>query len=76
MVEKPITIEIADERGALLPEFSGENGGEVKAAKSNVSQVKWKTHGLAALAGKTVRLKLGLKGEKTGLYAVYLDTVK
>jgi hypothetical protein len=70
-----ITVEIADESGALLPEFSGENSGEVKGAKANVSPVKWKGEGLAALAGKTVKLKLGLKGEKTGLFAVYLDTV-
>jgi hypothetical protein len=73
---KKITVELADESGTLLPEFSGDNGGEVKGAKANVSQVKWKGDGLAALAGKTVKLKLGLKGGQTGLYAVYLDPTK
>jgi hypothetical protein len=73
---KNITVELADESGTLLPDFSGENSGEVKGSKANVSQVKWKGEGLTALAGKTVRLKLGLKGEKTGLYAVYLDPAK
>lgn len=73
---KNITVEIADESGTVLPEFSGENSGEVKGAKSIASPVKWKGEGLSTLAGKTVKLKLGLKGEKTGLFAVYLDPAK
>lgn len=70
------SVEIADEKGVLLPEFSRENRGEVRVAKANVSPVAWKGAGLKALAGKTVRLKLGIEGKTTRFYAVYLDSAK
>ena len=39
----------------------------------NDSTLEWADRGLSGLGGKTVRLKLGLSGARTRLYAVYLD---
>jgi len=71
-----VTVELAGEKGDLLPAFSGENRGVVQDAESAVRAVRWADETLSCLGGKTVRLKLGLSGDKTGLYAVYLDARK
>jgi hypothetical protein len=71
-----ITVELADEDGELLPEFSGKNRGVVEVSKSNVSRVAWNDRSLSSLGGKAIRLKLGLSGKETQLYAVYIDAAK
>jgi hypothetical protein len=68
-----LVIELADESGALLPEFSGENMGIVQRATGVDHGVKFLNGALADLGGKTVRLKIGMTGESAKLYAVYLD---
>lgn len=67
-----ITVELADEEGELLAGFSGENHGVVHPD----GVVGWSDETLARLGGKTVRIKLGLTGETTHLYAVYLDGLR
>jgi len=67
-----ITVELADESGKSLAEFSGENQGKVQAAAGNVSKVSWSEDSLSSLGGKTVRLKLGITSTEGKIYAVYL----
>lgn len=69
-----LSVELADEGGNLLPAYSGESRGTVQVANANA--VVWADRGLAHLGGKTVRLKLKLKGKNTKLYAVTLETPK
>lgn len=71
-----ITVELAGEDGALLPEYSGEKRGVVQGGETSVRTVQWADKALSDLAGRTVRLELGFSGDKAGLYAVYLDTMK
>ncbi|NLX96772.1 MAG: hypothetical protein GXY83_11395 [Rhodopirellula sp.] len=71
-----VTVELADEKGRLLPAYSGERRGVVSAAEGTVGAVRavrWADESLAGLRGKTVRLKIAIAGDKTKLYAVYLD---
>jgi len=67
-----MSVELTDETGALLPEFSGEHAATITRKKGLEHGTKWQGD-LASLAGKTVRVKVGLKGENAKLYAVYLD---
>jgi len=69
-----ITVELANANGELLPEYSGNKQGDIQVAKANVSTVNWADKPLKNLGGQTIRIKLGLKGEDTRLYAVYLET--
>jgi hypothetical protein len=67
-----LTVELTDEEGNLLPAYSGESKGVVEVANANA--VVWADQSLSHLAGKRVRLKLGIVGDKTNLYAVYFET--
>ena len=67
-------VEAADERFALLPEFSGERAGRVPAGDGLDCPVVWPSGGLGALRGKTVRFRIGLRAGShpaPRLYAVY-----
>jgi hypothetical protein len=68
-----LSVELAAEDGKLLPAYSGENRGHVQGAETAVRAVRWADEALSGLGGKTVRIKLGISGDKTRLYAVYLD---
>ncbi len=67
-----MSVELTDETGALLPEFSGEHAATITRKKGLEHGTQWHND-LASLSGKTVRVKVGLKGENAKLYAVYLD---
>jgi hypothetical protein len=67
-----LAVELADDEGNLMPAYSGESKGVIQVADANISAVKWADRTLSHLAGKTVRLKLGIAGDNTNLYAVYL----
>ena len=68
-------VELADETGTLLPGFSGEHAAMIAGGKGLEHGTRWHND-LASLAGKTVRVKIGLNGENAKLYAVYLDAPK
>ncbi len=68
-----ITVELTNENGVLLPAYSGENKGSVLARQGLDSVVQWADTGLTKLAGKTIRVKLGLNSDAAKLYAIYLD---
>ena len=68
-----ISVELADESGTLLPGYSGEAQGVVQKVKANTSPVTWAGKGLGELGGRTIRLRIGLSGSSTKLFAVYLD---
>jgi hypothetical protein len=68
-----LIVELTDEEGNLLPACSGESKGIVKVANTNTNAVMWVDKKLTHLGGKTVRLKLGMTGDNTKLYAVYLE---
>ena len=68
-----ISVEIADADGVLLPEYSGRNAGETLIIKANESPVRGADKRLEGLAGKTVRLKIGIRNDRGRLFAVYLD---
>lgn len=73
---KGISVEIADERFSLLPEYSGGNAGVVTSHDGLDCPVKWPQAGLDALVGKTVRLRIRLKrGEyaEPRLFAAYVS---
>jgi hypothetical protein len=54
-------VEIADEKFALLPEYSGDNAGFSRSTDGFDCAVKWPKASLDALVGKTVRLRICLK---------------
>lgn len=71
----PLSVEIADERFGLLPEYSADNAGLVAGQDGLDCAVKWPKASLDALVGKTVRLYLHLKkGEhaEPRFYAAYV----
>ncbi|MCA9438774.1 MAG: hypothetical protein KC978_23510, partial [Candidatus Omnitrophica bacterium] len=70
-----LTVELADENGDLLPEYSGENRGVLEESSGLVHPVKWRGEAELALDGKTVRVKLRTSDKKTKLFAVYFDAV-
>jgi len=53
-------VEVADERFALLPAFSGDRAGRLAAPDGLECRVSWPGPDLAALAGQTVRLRVRL----------------
>ena len=72
-----MSVEIADERLNLLPEYSGANAGTSAAKDGLDCAVKWPKASLDALVGKTVRLRIHLKqGEHAGprFYAAYITS--
>jgi hypothetical protein len=71
-----MSVEIADERFGLLPEYSGDNAGMVAAKDGLDCPVNWPKASLNALVGKTVRLRVHLKkGEhaEPRFYAAYVS---
>jgi hypothetical protein len=73
-----ITVEVADERFGLIPEFSGPNAGTAAPESGFEVPVTWPQADLSALAGKTVRLRLRLSREghpEPRLFAAYLAGV-
>jgi hypothetical protein len=71
-----ITVELASESEDPLPAYSGPNRGTVQGMEAAARAVRWADEALSGLGGRTVRLKLGVSGDKTRLYAVYLDARK
>ena len=72
-----LQIEVADQRFVLLPEFSHEKGGAVKAGNELTSPVTWNGSDLRELGGRTVRLRIGFDRKKAAnpmLYAIYLQS--
>jgi hypothetical protein len=70
-----ISVEVADERFALLPGFSGTDRGVVNAAAGLDCPVRWAGGSLAALAGRTVRFRIHLENSAAAaprLYAAYV----
>jgi hypothetical protein len=71
-----ISVEIADEKFNILPEYSGEQSGSV-AAESGLDQpVQWPIGDLKALAGKTIRFKIHLNATSQTTPRVYAATLK
>jgi len=71
-----ISVELADENGTLLPNYSGKSRGAVRGDSGNAIAVEWVGKDLAELGGKTIRIKLALSDKSARLYAVYLDAKK
>ena len=72
-----ISVEIADERFNLNPDYSGARAGRTKTAGGLDCRIEWLRKDLGALKGKTVRLRLRMaKGssEEPRFYALYLRT--
>jgi len=70
-----LSVEIADERFNLLPEFSGENSATAQAGDGLDVPVKWPKGNLAELNGKTVRFRFRFQrsdGVEPMLYAANL----
>ena len=70
-----VQVEVADDRFALLPAFSGEHGGKASAPGGLECSVAWPGSTLATLGGRTVQFRLRLA--KAGnvdprLFAIYL----
>lgn len=55
-----LSVELADERFDLLPEFSGERSGRTRAGEGLDCAVTWPAGSLAPLGGRTVRIKVNL----------------
>ena len=53
-----LRVEVADERFGLLPEFSGDRAGTPQTAGGLDCPVAWRGRALAALNGRTVRLRV------------------
>ena len=71
-----MSVEIADERFSLLPEYAGANSGVITAKDGLDCAVKWPKASLDALVGKTVRLRIHLKKGKHAeprFYAAYVS---
>ncbi len=70
-----VRFEVADERFALKPDFSGDRTGKTTAPEGFDCLTQWNGKSLRALGGQTVRLKilLGKNPQKPSqLYALYM----
>lgn len=70
-----MTVEVADAKFQLLPEYSGARAGKSKQASGLDCAVAWPDGSLAGLAGKSVRFKVNIaaqQGVNPRLYAVNL----
>ncbi|MFA6240179.1 MAG: prolyl oligopeptidase family serine peptidase [Candidatus Hydrogenedentales bacterium] len=70
-----VSVELADDRFALLPGLSDAGAGMVPASAGFDCPVTWPGGNLHALGGRTVRFKVRLKGATTSVprvYALYL----
>ena len=68
-------VEVSDENFRLLPEYSGANAGTAAGDGGLDTTVTWTGGGIAALQGKTVRLRINMKragASDPRLYAVYV----
>ena len=71
-----ISVEIADERFTLLPEFSGDQAGLAVGPDGLDCPVTWAGGSLVALAGQTLRFRVSLsRGDhpEPRVYAMYLS---
>jgi len=68
-----LSVELADEKGKLLPAYSGVYRGDVVGPNSLEHPVQWNNVLLDELAGKTIRLKITIGSKSAKLFAVYLD---
>ncbi|MCA9428770.1 MAG: hypothetical protein KC994_27070, partial [Candidatus Omnitrophica bacterium] len=68
-----VSVELTDEKGDLLADFSGENRGLAAGSDGLIHLVKWKEKSLSALGGQTIRIKISISNPEARLYAVYLD---
>jgi dienelactone hydrolase len=70
-----LSVEVADERFNLLPDFSGDHRGIAAGAGGLTCPVRWPTRDVAELGGRTVRLRIHLRKvgpQEPRLFAVYL----
>ena len=71
-------VELSEDRFGLLPEYSGQNSGILKATGGLESTVVWPTQDLSCLRNSRVRLRVNMKrgfGLEPRLYAIYLRDV-
>ena len=69
-------VEVSDDRFKPLPTHSGANSGTVAVGDPLASEVTWSGADLKALAGKSVRLRIGVKRGPVAdprFYAAYID---
>ncbi|MCB9783043.1 MAG: hypothetical protein H6751_08785 [Candidatus Omnitrophica bacterium] len=70
---RDVSVELTDEKGDLLVDFSGENRGLAAGSDGLIQPVEWKENSLSALGGQTIRIKISISNPEARLYAVYLD---
>ena len=71
-------VEVADERFALLPEFSGDRSGVCTQPSGLKCPVQWPGAKFGQLAGRTIRLRVHLTKttpEQPRLYAIYVTCI-
>ncbi len=69
-----ITVELSDEGGQPLSDYSGENRGTLIETDGIVHSVSWKDETISGIGGKTVRVKISITSNNTKLYAIYLES--
>jgi hypothetical protein len=70
------SVEVADERFALLPEFSGAAKGTVRGTGGLDCPVEWRGASLASLAGRTVRFRIHLENTADHSPKLYAMSVR
>jgi hypothetical protein len=71
-----LSVEVADERFALLPGFSGASKGSVRGAGGLDCPVEWAGASLASLAGRTVRFRIHLENSAEHAPKLYAMAVR
>jgi hypothetical protein len=71
-----LSVEVADERFALLPEFSGAAKGTVRGTGGLDCLVEWRGTSLASLAGRTVRFRIHLENTADHTPKLYAMSVR
>lgn len=71
-----IRVEVADDRFALLTEFSGEAKGTVRGTGGLDCPVEWRGASLASLAGRTVRFRIHLENTADHAPKLYAMSVR
>lgn len=69
-------VEVAEDRFAMIPGFSGEDAGTAGEADGLDCEVRWAKGDLATLGGRTVRFRVHLRDTGAAparLYAIYLQ---
>ncbi|MCA9445541.1 MAG: hypothetical protein KC931_00400 [Candidatus Omnitrophica bacterium] len=68
-----MSVEVANEDFALMPDYSGELSGKVSGPDGLNCPVSWSSRSLADLAGRTVRFRVTIqRNNDPRLYALYL----